>query len=86
MDDRYAQFLLAVGELCMTAELARLDIEVLTAGGLRATGVPNAMDHRYGYGDEDPRAFQIDDHAINLDEIRECALRAPSELPPGAGI
>jgi hypothetical protein len=82
MHDSYAQFLITVGDVCTAAELARLHVEVLIVDGSRVCGVPASLGpadqgervNETGY----PRTFRIDDALVNLDDIVECALRAPA--------
>ncbi|MGH3600184.1 MAG: hypothetical protein ACRDQH_07885 [Pseudonocardiaceae bacterium] len=38
-DDRYAEYLIAMENLCTSAELARLRVEVITTRGGRITGL-----------------------------------------------
>jgi len=84
MDDRYAQFLIAVGDLCVAAALAGLDVEARTADGKRTVGVPGLVRHSDGNEQVDDsgyaRTFRIDEHIMHLDEIVECTLRAPADL------
>jgi hypothetical protein len=84
MDDRYAQFLIAVGDLCVAAALAGLDIEARTTDGVRTVGVPGPLSHADGDKQFDEggydRTFRIDDRVMNLEEIVECTVRAPVDL------
>jgi hypothetical protein len=84
MNDRHAQFLIAVGDLCAAAALAGLEVEACTADGGRALGVPGSLRHTNGAEQIDDsgyaRTFRIDGHLVNLDEIVECSVRAPVNL------
>jgi hypothetical protein len=82
MDDRRAQFLISIAQLCQSAELASLQVELLSSDGSRMRGIP--VSARYGeavgqLGDAGPRPiFWIDDHVIDLSETVECTIRYSS--------
>jgi hypothetical protein len=84
MDDRYAQFLIAVGDLCVAAALAGLDIEARTTDGTRTVGVPGPLRHAEGDEEFDEAGYawtlRIDDRVMSLEEIVECTVRAPTGL------
>jgi hypothetical protein len=84
MDDRYAQFLITVGDLCAAAALAGLEVEACTADGARAVGVPGSIKRTDGDEEVDhsgyARTFLVDGHLLNLDEIIKCSVRAPVDL------
>lgn len=84
MDDRHAQFLIAVGDLCTAAGLAGLEVEVRpnVDRGERIRGVPYARRapgagadavNETGYA----RPMAIGDHIIDLADIHECTVYAP---------
>lgn len=80
MDDRYAEFLIAVSIVCDAAQRARLGIVVKTGAGIEIAGVPEintaTVDDQLddtGYA----RTLRIDDARINLDEVVSCTINAP---------
>jgi hypothetical protein len=81
IDDRYAEFLIAVGGMCDAAQRAGLGVVITTAGGEEITGVPairgasggNEL-HDTGYA----RMFRVDDALVRLDEVVSCEIRAPT--------
>jgi hypothetical protein len=82
MDDRRAQFLIAVADLCGAASLAGLEVEVRPAGGPAETarGIPHP--HAASGGDEVEatgygRTLAIDGRILNLDEVEQCTIFAP---------
>jgi hypothetical protein len=84
MDDRRAQFLIAVGDLCTAAGLAGLEVEVRpnVDRSERIRGVP--YPHRAADAGADTinetgyaRPMAIGDHVIDLDDIHECTVYAP---------
>ena len=85
LDDRHAEFLIAVGGMCDAAQRARLGVVVRTEAGLQVAGVPviraanrgNELDET-GYA----RTFRIDDALINLDEVVSCTIHAPADVDP----
>jgi hypothetical protein len=83
MDDRYAQFLIAVGDLCAVAAIAGLSVETCTADGARTVGVPGSILRTQGGGQVEhsgyARTFRLDDQYVNLDEIVQCTVWAPTE-------
>jgi hypothetical protein len=86
MDDRYAEYVIAVGQLCAAAELAKFRLEVLTTTGRVVTGLVGAP--RTAAGDDEldhtglQRAVRIDGALVNLDEIVRCTVHPPQ--PTGA--
>ena len=80
IDDRHAQFLIAVAELCTAAELAHLDVEIRTVDGDRTEGVPRSLRAgAFERGDETDysTAFCVSDRLVRLSDIVECTLCAP---------
>ncbi|MBV9817836.1 MAG: hypothetical protein JOZ07_05735 [Solirubrobacterales bacterium] len=82
MDDAYAQFMIAIVELCLSADLAGLRVEVLTTGGLQIEGVPTSIRQAEDEGQVDStgyaRTFRINDALVNLDDITQCTIHAPA--------
>ena len=84
LDDSHAQFLIAVGDLCVAAELAGLRVDVVTGGGRRIGGIPASL--RGAEGGEQvnetgyTRTFRVNDALVNLDDILECAVHAPTRM------
>jgi hypothetical protein len=86
MDDRRAQFLIAVGDLCGAARLAGLVVEVRLGGhGDLVRGVPRS----HPAADEDDEvddtgythALIVDDRIIDLETVEACMIFAPSDQP-----
>ena len=81
-DDRYAEYLIAMDNLCASAELARFRIEVITTGGGTITGLvtPAANpDDSAQLGDSGvPRTLRIDDVQVCLDEIVQLTIHPPA--------
>ena len=82
MSHELEQFWISIYELCLTAELARLSIEIQTEGGLRAVGVPAIAvtgdpDWLQGDVNATPPVIEIADQVIALDQVVACALFAP---------
>lgn len=81
MDDRYSEYLIAVGQLCTAAELARFPLEVVTADGQVVVGLVDAPRTAAGVGELDEtglqRTVRIDDALVNLDEIVRCTMLPP---------
>lgn len=85
MDDRHAQFLIAVGDLCTAAGLAGLEVQVRPREGHggSARGVPTAPSSPAGeqhQADDTgyPRTLAVGDHIVNLETIEACTVFAPS--------
>jgi hypothetical protein len=76
------QFLILIYELCLTAELAHLSVEIHTRSGERIVGIPTVVTD-----DTDPNwpdhvdavspILAIDAEPIILDQIATCAIFAP---------
>jgi hypothetical protein len=91
IDDRHAEFLMAVGGMCVAAELANLAVVVRTAGGARVAGVPAVRAAAGGDEFADTgyaRTFRVDDMPINLDEVVSCTIHtpAPAHLRRPSGV
>ena len=76
--DDEAQFLIAVGDVCMSAELAGLTVELLLLSGDRLVGVPRIS------ASGDPvdaegwtRAFTLDSTPVELESVARCTIHAP---------
>jgi hypothetical protein len=84
MDERYEQFLIATGDMCAAASLAKLVVEVRTASGQQIQGVPSSVRSTEGRDEVDDtgygRWFQIGGTVMRLDEIVKCSLSAPDHL------
>jgi hypothetical protein len=82
MDDRSAEYVIAVGQLCAAAELANFRLEVLTTTGRVVTGLAGAP--RTAAGDQEldhtglRRTVRIDGALVNLDEITRCTVHSPA--------
>ena len=81
LNDRQAQFLITVADLCAAASLAALPVELVTRDGVRTGGVPGSLRRSAGAEQVDDsgyaRTFRIDSRLVNLDEIVECTMRSP---------
>ena len=81
MDDRYSEYVIAVGQVCAAAELARFQLEVVTADGQVIVGPAGAP--RTADGDVEldqtglQRTVRIDGALVNLDEIVRCTVHSP---------
>jgi hypothetical protein len=83
--DRYAQFVIAIGDLCAAAERAGLSVMLTLASGQHVLGIPyvhvaGALDEldETGYA----RTFRIDAAVVNLDEIVALSIHAPPRPNP----
>jgi hypothetical protein len=78
MDDRYSEYLIALGQLCAAAELARFPLEVITTEGQVVVGLVGAPRGAVGDGELDDtglqRTVRIDGSLVNLDEIVRCTV------------
>ena len=83
MDDRYSEYVIAVGELCAAAELARFHLEVVTTDGRIVLGLAGAPRTATGDGELDhtglQRTVRVDGSLVNLDEIVRCTIHRPEE-------
>jgi hypothetical protein len=81
MDDRYSEYLIAVGQLCAAAALAKFPLEVLTADGQVITGPVGPPRTADGNAELDhtglQRTTRIDGAIVNLDEIVRCTVQPP---------
>ncbi len=81
MDDRQAQFLIAVADLSAAAATADLPVEVRTLQGEVHDGIPTPVSAGFGsaqleqIGYSDP--LYIDGHGLPLQDIIACTIRAP---------
>jgi hypothetical protein len=82
MDDRRAQFLIIVGEVCGDARLAGLAVEVVMDDHRHVHGVPGALVPP-GTGQLDdtglPTELVVGDEAVPLASVTEIRVRAPRE-------
>jgi hypothetical protein len=81
MDDRFSEYLIAVGHVCAAAELARFAVEVVTADGQVIAGQVGALRTADGQIEVDQtglqRTVRIDNAVVNLDEIVRCTMHMP---------
>jgi hypothetical protein len=81
MDDRYSEYVIAVGQLCAAAELASFHLEVVTTDGHVVAGLVGAPRTAEGAGELDHtglrRTVHVDGAQVNLDEIIRCTLHRP---------
>ncbi|MFZ0385228.1 MAG: hypothetical protein WAL22_06175 [Solirubrobacteraceae bacterium] len=81
MDDRYSEFVIAVGQLCAAAELARFQLEVVTDDGQVVVGQVGAPRTAAGDAELDhtglQRTVRVDGALVNLDEIVRCTIHRP---------
>jgi hypothetical protein len=81
MDDRFSEYIIAVGQVCAAAELARFQLEVVTGDGQVVAGLVNAPRTADGEVELDQtglqRTVQIADTLVNLDEIVRCTMLVP---------
>lgn len=84
MDNRRAQFLIAVGDLCTAAGLAELEVDLSwrgDGGGVRAIrGIPRPTRscdelEEIGYA----RTLRVDDRVIEMQDVVACTLHAPAD-------
>jgi hypothetical protein len=76
---------MAVGGMCVAAELANLAVVVRTAGGARVAGVPTVRAAVAGDELADTgyaRTFRVDDMPIDLDEVVSCTIHTPAGAHP----
>jgi hypothetical protein len=82
MDDRYSEYVIAVGQLCAAAELARFQMEVVTSDGQAVIGLVGAPRTAAGEGELDHtglrRTVRVDGALVNLDEIVRCTVLRPA--------
>ena len=84
MDDRYAEFLMAVGSVCVAAERANLSVVVKTSNGTQAVGVPVIRGSESGNELDDTgyaRTFRVSEALMNLDQVVSCTIHAPAGQP-----
>jgi hypothetical protein len=81
MDDRFSEYMIALGQLCAAAELARFQLEVMTADGQVIVGLVGAPRTADGEAELDQtglqRTVRIDGALVNLDEIVRCTMHLP---------
>lgn len=84
MEDAHAQFLIAVGDLCVAAEVGGLTVELLTGEGESTSGVPVWVEGRRRddvdemvYG----RTFRVGNRLVDLNDVVACTIRAPHVEP-----
>jgi hypothetical protein len=82
MDDRRAQFLITIGDMCLAANLAGLVVRVRSRDGSEgaARGVPYLREGIAGEaagGIGHPRILMVDGRLVDPEEIVECTICAP---------
>jgi len=83
MDDRQAQFLIAVGDLCIAAGVAGLQVRVRTCDGREAIarGAPYARFRDTGAEAIDDAgfvpSFLVDDRCVDPEDVVDCTIYAP---------
>jgi hypothetical protein len=81
MDDRVSEYVIAIGQACAAAELARFQLEVITADGRVVVGLVGSLRTAEGDFELDQtglqRTVRIDGALVNLDEIVACTLHLP---------
>ena len=81
MDDRFFEYVIAVGQVCAAAELAGFEVEVVTADGQVIVGLVGAPRIADGEIELDEtglqRTVRIGDALVNLDEIVRCTMHLP---------
>jgi hypothetical protein len=89
MDDRYSEYVIALGQLFAAAALARLRVEVATAQGqllVGLVGAPRAAEGEMELDDTGlKRTVRIDSALVNLDEIVRCTIYPPRRVASGNG-
>jgi hypothetical protein len=82
MDDRYSEYVIAVGQQCAAAELARFQLEVVITDGQVLVGLVRAPRSAAGDGELHhtglQRTVRIKGALVNLDEIVSCTMLSPS--------
>ena len=77
-----AQFLILVGDLCVGAGLAGLEVELETADGVLRSGVPAMSGARQGDDEIDDTgyasSFRVAGDAMALESIVACRVRSPA--------
>jgi hypothetical protein len=85
MKNELEQFWISIYELCLTAELAQLSVEIHTRAGDTVLGVPavsGGLDPDWPVPDLTVPApvIEIDDQTIDVDRVVACAIFAPPAL------
>jgi hypothetical protein len=85
VDDRRAQFVIAIGDLCTAAALASLEVDVRLSDGSSLHGVPSRPRPESGREELDDTGYanglQIGDRVVALADVVCCGL----SVPAGAG-
>jgi hypothetical protein len=81
MDDRQAQFLILVGDVCLYAAIADLSVSVKLADGSQRSGVPTGVSPTAGRDEVDHTGYadviEIADQEVSLRSIVECTFCQP---------
>jgi hypothetical protein len=81
MNDRRAEFLAMVGDVCRSARLAQIPVTVKVADGTSVSGVPRPheadgpdaeVDHT-GWSDD----LQVNGHVVSLESVVEIQVGSP---------
>ena len=87
IDDRTAQFLIIVGDVCESARVARLPVTVQTYDGRSLTGVPGRAASMGGDSQVDEtgmrRSIAVGDEDVELETVSTITVDVPSDA--GAG-
>jgi hypothetical protein len=79
--DRHSLFLIAIGDLCATAALASLEVDVYMSDGGRVHGVPGSVSGAAGAAESDDtgwaRMFRVGARLVDLDEVVGAMILRP---------
>jgi hypothetical protein len=82
LNDTQSHFLVIVGDLCKSARLAGLPVEIRTESGLRVTGVPHprdAADQPHEVDDTGwARPLVVGGQTLDLAAVSEIRIRRPA--------
>ncbi|MFL5863036.1 MAG: hypothetical protein ACJ780_20045 [Solirubrobacteraceae bacterium] len=78
MDDRHAQFLILVGDICQAATRANLSVDVTRVDGTRVSGIPTEITPAFGAQEVDHTGYanriRINQDEIQLQDIIQCTI------------
>lgn len=81
MDERRAEFLIAVGGLCNAAALAKLLVEIATEDGRAIRGIPSTLAHAHGDDEVDSTGyatgFLVGGTPLQLADVTACTVFRP---------
>ena len=82
MDDRHAQFLILIGELCLAAANGKLPVTFETTDGSRLIGIPEISTSPGGDDEVDDTGLagtiHVDGRPMRLQDILRCTITAPA--------